>query len=70
MRRLNTTNMKCKFITHLATTKSRGNITVQENKNEYIENLKRQIGLLEGDIYSIKDRELQLEKAGGFCMII
>jgi hypothetical protein len=49
--------------------KSRTNVTVQENKNEYIENLKRQINLLEGDIYSIKDREVQLEKAGGFCII-
>jgi hypothetical protein len=42
---------------------------VQENKVEYIENLKRQINLLENDIYSIKDREVQLEKAGGFSRI-
>jgi hypothetical protein len=55
---------------NIATTKSRGGVPVQENKNEYIENLKRQINLLESDIYSVKEREVQLEKAGGFCKII
>jgi hypothetical protein len=42
----------------------------QENKNEYIENLKKQIYLMENDIHDVKERELQIEKSGGFSKII
>ena len=69
MKRMNSTNMKSIIYLNPATSKSRPNITIQDNKNEYIENLKRQIHLLENDIYSVKERESQMEKSGGFSII-
>jgi hypothetical protein len=55
----------------MSSTKSLSRTKVdQENKNEYIENLKKQIYLMENDIHGIKDRELQIEKSGGFSKIL